>query len=116
MEDNRRLFLIVLDSVGIGEAPDAAQFGDEGSNTVRAAVEAGADLPNLRRLGLCPGAQSQTTQTHFRADIEAGGGEVWICCANRREILLNILLNFQRIPQKLFAANHFKILRLKIFA
>lgn len=52
MEDNRRLFLIVLDSVGIGEAPDAAQFGDEGSNTVRAAVEAGADLPNLRRLGL----------------------------------------------------------------
>ena len=52
MGDNRRLFLIVLDSVGIGEAPDAAQFGDEGSNTVRAAVEAGADLPNLRRLGL----------------------------------------------------------------
>ncbi len=52
MEDNSRLFLIVLDSVGIGEAPDAAQFGDEGSNTVRAAVEAGADLPNLRRLGL----------------------------------------------------------------
>lgn len=52
MENNRRLFLIVLDSVGIGEAPDAAQFGDEGSNTVRAAVEAGADLPNLRRLGL----------------------------------------------------------------
>ena len=52
MEDNRRLFLIVLDSVVIGEAPDAAQFGDEGSNTVRAAVEAGADLPNLRRLGL----------------------------------------------------------------
>lgn len=71
---------------------------------------------HLHRLGLCPGAQSQTTQTHFRADIEAGGGEAWICCANRREILLNILLNFQRIPQKLFAANHFKILRLKIFA
>ncbi len=54
---------------------------------------------HLRRLGLCPGAQSQTTQTHFRADIEPGGGEVWICCANRREILLNILLNFQRIPK-----------------
>ena len=52
MEDNKRLFLIVLDSVGVGEAPDAAQFGDEGSNTMRAAVEAGADLPNLRRLGL----------------------------------------------------------------
>lgn len=52
MEDNKRLFLIVLDSVGVGEASDAAQFGDVGSNTMRAAVEAGADLPNLRRLGL----------------------------------------------------------------
>ena len=50
--EKRRLFLIVLDSVGIGEAPDAALFGDEGSNTVRAAVEAGADLPNLKKLGL----------------------------------------------------------------
>ena len=50
--EKRRLFLIVLDSVGIGEAPDAALFGDEGSNTVRAAVEAGADLPNLKQLGL----------------------------------------------------------------
>ena len=50
--EKRRLFLIVLDSVGIGEAPDAARFGDEGSNTVRAAVEAGADLPNLKKLGL----------------------------------------------------------------
>ena len=50
--ENRRLFLIVLDSVGIGEAPDAALFGDEGSNTLRAAMEAGADLPNLKKLGL----------------------------------------------------------------
>ena len=41
--EKRRLFLIVLDSVGIGEAPDAA---------LRAAVEAGADLPNLKKLGL----------------------------------------------------------------
>ena len=31
----RRIFLIVLDSVGIGEAPDAKNYGDEGSNTIR---------------------------------------------------------------------------------
>ena len=31
----KRCFLIVLDSVGIGEAPDAALYGDEGSNTIR---------------------------------------------------------------------------------
>ena len=31
---SKRVFLIVLDSVGIGEAPDAADFGDVGSHTV----------------------------------------------------------------------------------
>ena len=49
----KRLFLIVLDSFGIGEAPDAADFHDEGSNTL-AACEASGQLclPNLERLGL----------------------------------------------------------------
>ena len=32
----KRAFLIVLDSVGIGEMPDAANWGDEGSNTLKA--------------------------------------------------------------------------------
>ena len=32
----KRIFLIVLDSCGIGEEPDAAEFGDAGSNTLRA--------------------------------------------------------------------------------
>ena len=32
----KRVFLIVLDSFGIGEEPDAALFGDEGSNTLAA--------------------------------------------------------------------------------
>ena len=31
----KRVFLIVLDSLGIGEAPDAAAFGDVGANTLR---------------------------------------------------------------------------------
>ena len=31
----RRVFLIVLDSFGIGEAPDAAKFDDVGCNTLR---------------------------------------------------------------------------------
>ncbi len=53
-----RAILIVLDSVGIGGAPDAAAFGDEGANTVGHIAErlAGGDrplhLPNLDRLGL----------------------------------------------------------------
>jgi phosphopentomutase len=49
-----RVTLIVLDSVGIGDAPDAADFGDEGSATLPHVAEAvdGIDLPNLAGLGL----------------------------------------------------------------
>ncbi|MBE6672109.1 MAG: phosphopentomutase [Ruminococcaceae bacterium] len=50
---SKRVFLIVLDSVGIGALPDAKLFGDEGSNTLRA-VRSHPDFncPNLERLGL----------------------------------------------------------------
>ncbi len=48
-----RVFLIVLDSVGIGEAPDAAQYGDAGSHTLRACWQTGKlHLPNLAAMGL----------------------------------------------------------------
>src|SRR5262245_15849494 len=48
-----RVILIVLDSVGIGELPDAAEYGDEGSNTVgNIASSVGLRVPTLRRLGL----------------------------------------------------------------
>ena len=49
----KRVFLIVLDSVGIGELPDAEAYGDSGSNTLlSAARSAYLKLPNLCRLGL----------------------------------------------------------------
>jgi phosphopentomutase len=46
--------LIVLDSVGIGDAPDASAFGDEGSATLPhvASAMGGIELPNLGSLGL----------------------------------------------------------------
>lgn len=48
-----RAFLIVMDSVGCGGAPDAAAFGDEGSNTLAHIHETiGLKLPNMARLGL----------------------------------------------------------------
>lgn len=49
----RRVFLTVLDSFGIGNAPDAASFGDAGSNTLAACCEV-SDKPftNLTKLGL----------------------------------------------------------------
>ena len=49
----KRVFLIVLDSFGIGELPDAAQYGDEGSNTLGAICTSPAfSVPNLQKLGL----------------------------------------------------------------
>lgn len=49
----KRTFLIVLDSVGIGAMPDAANWGDEGSHTLNAIrAHADFDCPNLTDLGL----------------------------------------------------------------
>ena len=49
-----RACVIVLDAVGAGELPDAAEYGDEGSNTLgnMASAVGGLDLPNLEALGL----------------------------------------------------------------
>jgi phosphopentomutase len=51
---SRRAAIIVLDGVGIGEAPDAARYGDVGSNTLGNVARAvnGMALPNLQRAGL----------------------------------------------------------------
>ena len=49
----KRVFLIVLDSFGIGEMPDAAKSGDEGSNTISAVSKVdGFNMKNMRSYGL----------------------------------------------------------------
>ena len=54
MSDSLKVLLIILDGVGIGALPDAAAYGDEGSNTLAnlASAFGGLNLPNLERLGL----------------------------------------------------------------
>jgi phosphopentomutase len=48
-----RVILLVIDSAGIGELPDAAAYGDEGSNTIgNIAAQVGLAVPYLRSLGL----------------------------------------------------------------
>lgn len=48
----KRVFLIVLDSVGIGEMPDADEYGDAGSNTIAAATSSPSfSMPNMQKLG-----------------------------------------------------------------
>jgi len=51
---SRKALIVVLDGVGIGALPDAANYGDQGSNTLGNLAEAvgGLTLPNLERLGL----------------------------------------------------------------
>ena len=50
----RRATVIVLDGLGAGHAPDAADFGDEGANTLGNTAKAvgGLEVPNLAELGL----------------------------------------------------------------
>jgi phosphopentomutase len=49
----KRVFVIVLDSLGIGEAPDAARYQDQGSNTLASIAKSRRfAVPNLAKLGL----------------------------------------------------------------
>ena len=48
-----RVFIIVLDSCGIGEMPDAGNFGDAGAKTLKScSTDPGFDLKNMKQLGL----------------------------------------------------------------
>ena len=49
----KRIFLIVLDSFGIGQMPDSAAFGDVGVNTLRSCAQSGIlQIPNMQKAGL----------------------------------------------------------------
>ena len=54
MNEYKRIFVIVLDSLGIGAIPDSPRFGDEGVDTFGHILEKmkTLDIPNLRKLGM----------------------------------------------------------------
>ena len=66
--------MIVLDAVGAGELPDAAEYGDEGSDTLGNVARAvgGLDLPNLEALGLGNVADLQGCPPQAGAPAVAG--------------------------------------------
>ena len=67
---NKRALLIILDSVGVGALPDAANYGDEGANTVGNIAKAvPLHLPNLSKLGF-----GHIQGTNLTPDAEAVGG------------------------------------------
>ena len=77
----KKIFLIVLDSLGIGAAPDAHLFGDEGTNTLkRIAKSKSFSIPNLIEMGLgsidgidyIEKADRQTAATARLRELSAG--------------------------------------------
>ncbi len=76
----KRVFLIVLDSVGIGAMPDAAEWGDEGSHTLNSIKNHPAfDCPNLTKMGLFNidgmEGESLSTRTCYARMTEASKGK-----------------------------------------
>ncbi|MCB1063204.1 MAG: phosphopentomutase [Verrucomicrobiae bacterium] len=69
----KRALLIVLDSVGIGHAPDAAAFGDEGADTVGhiLAERAETPLPHLNRCGLSSARALAAASENLPSDVVA---------------------------------------------
>ena len=78
-----RVFVALLDGVGMGELPDAAHYGDEGSHTLRnlARVVGGLNCPTLEKLGLgfiesIPGiAAKRTSEGWFGKMKEPSAGK-----------------------------------------
>ncbi len=78
----KRTFVIVMDSVGIGAAPDAATFNDVGTHTMRHTAESKGSihLPTLESLGLghlteIPGLKPKATQAAYARMQETSAGK-----------------------------------------
>ena len=71
-----RVLIVVCDSFGVGDAPDAAAYGDEGSNTLgnTAGAVGGIDAPNLGALGL--GTLTDIVGVEPRADAGTAHGRL----------------------------------------
>lgn len=83
----KRVILLVLDSFGIGNAPDAAAFGDAGSDTLghiaRFRLEAGRplELPNLARLGLYHAHRLSTGEPTAGVTLPDEVDGAWACAS-----------------------------------
>ena len=56
MKTNKRMFIIVIDSLGVGYDDSSEKYGDKGANTLKHIFESAQNnyqIPNLRKLGLC---------------------------------------------------------------
>lgn len=105
MSHFKRVFLIVMDSVGIGEAPDAEKFGDKGADTYGHIAEHmnGLHMPNMGKLGLSNIREIQGVEkadkpmAHYTKMQEASNGKDTM--TGHWEIMgLNIQQPFRTFP------------------
>lgn len=105
MKKFKRVFLIVMDSVGIGEAPDAEKFNDKGADTLGHIAEhkGGLNMPNMAKLGLSNIRQingvpkAEKPLAHFTKMQEASNGKDTM--TGHWEIMgLNIQQPFRTFP------------------
>ncbi|MFQ3542907.1 phosphopentomutase [Halobacillus rhizosphaerae] len=84
MKSFKRIFLVVMDSVGIGEAPDAEEFNDSGADTlghIAEHMEGGLKMPHMGELGLSnirpiKGIEkSEHPKAHYTTMVEASNGK-----------------------------------------
>ena len=67
----KRFFLVVIDSLGVGEAPDADEYGDLGTNTLSNVANAvgGVNLPTMEKLGFGKITEVKNMNTHHIATV-----------------------------------------------
>ena len=67
----KRCFLVVIDSLGVGEAPDADKYGDLGTNTLSNVANAvgGVNLPTMEKLGFGKITEVKNMNTHHIATV-----------------------------------------------
>src|SRR5699024_1155680 len=106
MSHFKRIFLVVLDSVGIGASPDAGFYNDQGADTLGHIAEQmnGLNMPNFESLGISnikeiPGIQKvEKPQAHYTKMQEASIGKDTM--TGHWEIMgLHIKQAFQTFPE-----------------
>ena len=67
----KRCFLVVIDSLGVGEAPDADKYGDLGTNTLSNVANAvgGVNLPTMEKLGFGKITEVKNMDTNHIATV-----------------------------------------------
>ncbi|MFD1039221.1 phosphopentomutase [Virgibacillus byunsanensis] len=106
MKNFKRVFLVVMDSVGIGESPDAEKFNDKGADTLGHIADHmdGLDMPNMGKLGLSNIREikgikkASSPMAHYTKMQEASNGKDTM--TGHWEIMgLNIQQPFRTFPE-----------------